>query len=658
MSVDRTIRKGTPKASPRDKSHERARRRSLECKNFRDTLIRDILETGRRSLNSIYGINVPSVNTGGLGCVELMDQIKRWMGGPDVKKALREASSLGRREREAAKFAFYLMKKALPSPCQCLRKSAVGAWKERQTVAVETDLPEGFFEVVDREVDKVFGDGWDHQYVDLVGSCGIPTSACIEASRKDGGARYAADLDSHLRLVIGEEEFPEFRFRYNEVVSAGKLRPLTITPVAMNALRPLHKLIFQCIERQRWSLVGPPTARKFKSAGFKFKSPILSGDYKSATDCLDLRVSRYILGRILSRAPCVPPGVKDAALRSLNPVVEFRDEKGDLIDEITVKRGQMMGSLLSFPLLCLYNRVCTLFALGNVPMLINGDDLVAETRDPSRWYATLPMLGLQPEPDKSGYSSSRLEINSTPFIIRRGNLVGVPVARIRTLLPRPRIPVSVASEHDEFVRPFNKGSRSIASKIFLATRYNLVRSFLSSGGTLSGCGFRQNHLGDLQRSGLLQTADRLSKVVPGTAFLPGVLFEQAHSVPIFGELPISIRKQNHMKMWGDSIGKEIEPVRSAMQVSQGLCPSDPFRLVKIWWRLFRESGIEPIRAPTYRFSFVGNNRALRHGQLMAKKVFLARLLPENGPIHRDRLLFQFYSRVPPTIRWGFNRALR
>jgi hypothetical protein len=295
-------------------------------------------------------------------------------------------------------------------------------------------------------------------------------------------------------------------------------------------------------------------------------------------------------------------------------------------------------------------------------MLINGDDLVAETRDPSRWFSTLPSLGLSPEPDKSGYSSRRCEINSTPFLIRKGNLADVPVARTRTHLPPPRIPVSVGREVEEFVRPFRGQAKVCASKVFLATRYNLVRSFVSGGGTLSSCGFRSYHLPFLQSAGLIQMADRLSKVVPGKALMPGSLVESSESVAFHGELPATLKSLSHMQTWGDSVGHEVEPNKAAFQASVGLCPSDPYRLVKIWWRLFRESGIEPTRQPTFRL-FGGmfpsrRRRVLRYGELQSKKVFVARLLPDSGPIHRARLNVKLLSRANPLDRWGILRALR
>jgi len=80
------------------------------------------------------------------------------------------------------------------------------------------------------------------------------------------------------------------------------------------------------------------------------------------------------------------------------------------IDSFVPRRGQMMGSYLSFPLLCLQNRIAFLYAGESVgidasefPCLINGDDILFRSGPhfSELWMNTVGSLSLEVERSKN-----------------------------------------------------------------------------------------------------------------------------------------------------------------------------------------------------------------------------------------------------------------
>lgn len=615
-------------------------RASSKCKNFRDEIVASILDRGRTQLNRIYLCDVPSFNTDGLSCTDLWNRTKEWMEGPEVRRALQRR---GRVEREGGRFAFKLLKKLMPEPCKCVARSNERAWVERQTREADLATPDEFFSYVRLEVGNMFPQGWDRSYIDAIAKYAPNTSACVERSCKKGGSRAEVDLDDYLAKVIGEREVEAKPLKYSEVLTSGKLRSLTIAPADYNVLRPLHKIIFDRVKKQRWSLIGPPSAEKFEKAGFKFDgTPLLSGDYKAATDNLDLRVSSTILSAILERADIVPESVKAFALASLYPQVTVG---GRVVD---VKRGQMMGSLLSFPLLCIYNRVASVLALGKVPMLINGDDIVAETRRPERWLGYLPILGLEPERSKTGISKTRLEVNSTPFVVRGGRAIICPVARLRVLAPRSQTGV-VGGELAPFTDGMAGSVKRRAEDEFVRAKRGLIRASLHKGLTLPLLGFRgPSVLTMLTRTGLLSEARSISASLPGTALPPRP--PSGHTLtttPIYGS---SIESKTVLAMTRTHVTASLFGRKMEYEGSTAY--------VRRWWEELNEAGIRTLpRVPVRRINAAWANLKpvpRYHGDLISRAIWYRRLssqLEMQTPV-RQRVLDTLLRRIPCQVRWG------
>jgi len=395
----------------------------------------------------------------------------------------------GRRERHGLRMSIALMKRGFPDPCERCSHSGWKSFRAQQMSPVRPVGPE-FLDFVKKEVGKLFPRGWLSKkwYERLVQRSCVSSGASSISSRSKGGMRYDLSHSEYLAMVENPEPSPLGTFKYADVISAGKSRGVTLQPPAMAPLRPLHAAIYSKIRREKWLLTGPPTSKAFRRAGFQFRESLLSGDYKSATNNLSLEVARAILSAILDGATGVPEQQRLNAMQSLDVRVRFGS------DEFRVMRGTMMGSYLSFPILCLYNRLATLYALGECPMLVNGDDLVAETADPSPWHELLPSLGLEPESRKTTYFPTSCNINSTAIVVQRKQAVICKTMRMRALVPKLDIGIDTLGER---FRAFTSECprRLPGANAWLTHHGPLVHSLIEKGVSLGKLGFQ---LEDLQ----------------------------------------------------------------------------------------------------------------------------------------------------------------
>lgn len=460
------------------------------------------VETAKSAFEHAYLVKLPGVGINPRASYEVaVSTVKEWMDRASRSEAVRRK---GRKERVGLRMAISLTKKIFPDPCECARSSSWSTFKSKQGME-DREVDPAFLTYVEKETRKYFREGWDRVvYNDAVLRFPLSRGACVEMSRKKGGMRAATNYDSYLHALESGEHGGLSDFKFSEVVSSGKLRSITIQPSSMATLGPLHRAIYSQISRYKWLLRGPPTPEKFKKAGFGFKSSLLSGDYKGATDSLDLRVSRTILGTILDRAREVPCSLKKQAMASLAISVSKGRESFEVL------RGQMMGSFLSFPLLCLYNRISSTYALGKVPMLINGDDLVAETRNPERWFSLLPSLGLLPEKSKTDYKKGVCAINSTAFVIKGGKAYPTPTLRVGSLVPKAdALPSSLGQLLHDFVQ--NGPSRKRAAEVWFRSQSKRVHHALACGAGLRCLGFWEEDLDLLKSAGVVTRAKKFAR---------------------------------------------------------------------------------------------------------------------------------------------------
>lgn len=228
-----------------------------------------------------------------------------------------------------------------------------------------------------------------------------------------------------------------------------KNRPITVQSSFTNAfLQPIQKLLWRGLQRfDIFELTGREVEENDIS---RIDEPDLSffksGDYQSATDGLN---------RFLTEI-CIEEIAKDEVTRRLMRIAlleqvldyseayDFTDEEteflskkyGPLPRDAKQKNGQLMGCVLSFPLLCIINAAvlgCTFLKydrckqshylngpdLRSMKCLINGDDILFKCNHEMHedWQSNLHHAGFKESPGKSYLSEKFGMINSTYFRI-------------------------------------------------------------------------------------------------------------------------------------------------------------------------------------------------------------------------------------------------
>lgn len=437
-----------------------------------------------------------------------------------VKKLLSDCPS----DLEEERMAWQSIKKLLPDSCKCLENGFLDRLVEG-VVRPPRALPDGYLSFVKRETARIFGYSWDRTYREHCYTTGPPLSSTLESGRKDGGGlNISLSQSEYLEMTIGMTHDlapPSVCAKPMLVQSAGKPRPLTKFSEDMLLLKPLHKSIYDLISTKKWLARGTPDAEMLDRAGFrKGNGDLVSGDYKSATDNLPLEVAEAILGVILSKSTRVPEGIKSYALRILRPLFLYKGE------EIEASSGQQMGSLLSFPLLCIQNYLAFRWAVRtsdleskDIPVLINGDDILFQspsTSFPSRWMGVVGEVGLEVEQTKTSVSPDFGSLNSTLYRWKSHLLREVKTLRFGMLRTQP-FANSIAKTFSAFAVPglpaqvrFNAGLEFLHWHSGLIIRTGLSPQELGFTGRMA---FRC-----FQKSGLLRTQKRRLLDEPYTCF--------------------------------------------------------------------------------------------------------------------------------------------
>lgn len=208
-----------------------------------------------------------------------------------------------------------------------------------------------------------------------------------------------------------------------------KVRVITKGPPYLyTVLKPLQRKLWKILKQNPFlSLIGSPVSADFiqERLGAKLAKgeKFLSVDYSDATNQMQSYVSEEIANAI-----CDEMGLNDLIrgffLRSLTGHTIEDSETGE---KGLQKSGQLMGSITSFPILCIANAVILRwtresvtghsYALRNVPGCVNGDDglLRVGPNGPAHWMKIASIAGLLPSIGKVYYSESFLNINSTTY---------------------------------------------------------------------------------------------------------------------------------------------------------------------------------------------------------------------------------------------------
>jgi hypothetical protein len=202
-----------------------------------------------------------------------------------------------------------------------------------------------------------------------------------------------------------------------------KIRVITKgPPFRQTVLRSVQKYMHGVLREHRtFKLVGEPITAEYLYSIMGSDLPegegFLSGDYEAATNKLESWVSNTIADEL-------------AIIMELLPVEKMlftQSLTGHILRNRAQTHGQLMGSVTSFPVLCIANAALSRWAweldhgmtvrLNHCPLTINGDDIAMKCSKNGYglWRRITQYAGLIESLGKTYWSREWVEMNSTNF---------------------------------------------------------------------------------------------------------------------------------------------------------------------------------------------------------------------------------------------------
>lgn len=343
---------------------------------------------------------------------------------------------------------------------------------------------ESFLDFARRMTRHLFREGWDRTYQDACLTSSLPLTSCSEAGRKDGGCRgWSAEermnraefCEYVLKAVVPKQRGVS---RVQAIETGGKWRIVSIPPRVDNCLRPLHKAMYSHLSRFSWCLRGDAKANRFKDFSPVEGEVFVSGDYESATDNLNSDLQVAIMEELLNRASTVPRGIAEHAIQTYRSALVYGSGPGRRT--VVQARGQLMGQLTSFPMLCLVNYITFRYSIRRpVPVRINGDDIVfrATPDEFARWERNVAKGGLKLSVGKTMVHSRAFTLNSTPFWACASGARLVGFIRPKALFPQGSQSDRLVSLNGRFYSAcagFGGSRKSVVRRAFVLLNQNSI----------------------------------------------------------------------------------------------------------------------------------------------------------------------------------------
>lgn len=269
--------------------------------------------------------------------------------------------------------------------------------------------------------------------------------------------------DNTVEYRIDSTQLEEkFAILWDRMLKEAMIEPPDVTPVALSealkvriiskgpgitytVLRSLWKKMHKTLRNHKtFKLIGEPANERtiLEAMGAKIREDetFLSGDYKAATNLIESWASEVAANEISDLL----------RLRLEERTLFLRALTRHTIDGKAQTNGQLMGSIVSFPILCIINAAVCRHAiessnnqpfrlLRDTPLMINGDDCLMKGKAKElqvNWKNFAEVVGLVPSIGKVFNSPHFLNINSRFFLIEKktheikvGNMCGEDITR-------------------------------------------------------------------------------------------------------------------------------------------------------------------------------------------------------------------------------------
>jgi hypothetical protein len=213
-------------------------------------------------------------------------------------------------------------------------------------------------------------------------------------------------------------------------------------PFTYFTLKPVQKFLHNIMRKHRmFKLVGETVSAKLLTEVLGTCEGIFhSLDYSSATDFLNPAMSNVAVREICASVG-MPADLEKLFLKALT---------GHTVEGEPQVWGQLMGSIVSFIILCIVNAAVIRYslelsesreyALDECPALVNGDDgAVRSGPEFLRFWKDLAALcGLEPSVGKVYSHSTYLNINSTSYTFQNGTFTHVPYVNMGLVMGMTR----------------------------------------------------------------------------------------------------------------------------------------------------------------------------------------------------------------------------
>jgi len=265
-------------------------------------------------------------------------------------------------------------------------------------------------------------------------------------------AGFQTWYDTVYERVRAEEKEQKFDVKLVALAEALKIRVISKGPAYKYfLLKPVQKFLSRLLGRfEMFRLTRQTVTAEFLTEKFSECEGLFhSLDYKSATDLLNPSLSLEAVDSLAQELD-MPPDIHEAFRMALT---------GHTIDGVIQQWGQLMGSVVSFVILCIVNAAVIRFSfelssgrrvsLRECPAVVNGDDglVRAPLSFLSIWEDVAAVAGLQPSAGKVYTHPTYANINSTSFEFRNGGFHLLPYVNMGLVFGMQRAsPVSSLAE--------------------------------------------------------------------------------------------------------------------------------------------------------------------------------------------------------------------